>query len=64
MAMRAACGAERRDFVAENSVFRSFEVVFLCTINGIHWEKLELYVLPDRLGRMSVRLVFKAIVAS
>ena len=40
--LRAACGAERRDFAAENSVFRSFEVVFLFTIAGIHLGKLEL----------------------
>ena len=40
--MRAACGAERRDFAAENSVFRSFEVLFLFTIAGTHLGKLEL----------------------
>jgi hypothetical protein len=56
--MRPPCGAERRDFAFENSVFRSFEVVFLFTMAGIRWRKLELYVLPDRLGRMSARISF------
>ena len=40
--VRAARGAERRDFAVENSVFLSFEIVFLFTIARIHWGKLEL----------------------
>jgi hypothetical protein len=56
--MRVACPTRRRDLAAENSVFRSFEVLFLFTIAVIHYGKLELYVLPDLFGRICTRLFF------
>jgi hypothetical protein len=56
--MREACPTGRRDSAAENSVFRSFEVLFLFTIAVIHYGKLELYVLPDLFGRICTRLFF------
>jgi hypothetical protein len=56
--MREACPTGRRDSAAENSVFRSFEVLFLFTIAVIHYGKLELFVLPDLFGRICTRLFF------